>query len=174
MKKQTSFLALSLLLFALPLAAQEKPRLSPKTQATGSIAGKKITIDYGAPSVRGRKIMGELVPYGKVWRTGANEATTLTTESDLVIGTVNVPAGKYTLFTLPTAEGWTLIINRQTGQWGTNYDESQDLGRVPMKVVALKAPVETMNISIAGGADKKGTLKLAWENTEVSVPVQVK
>src|SRR6185503_15232723 len=125
-------LAVSLLLVFVTLSpAQNKEdkskRPSPPGTAEVSLKGKTITIDYSRPSMRGRKIMGELVPYDKVWRTGANEATTLTTPVDLNIGGTKVPAGKYTLWTLPSAGTWKLIINKQTGQWGTNYDEKTGL-----------------------------------------------
>src|SRR5437016_4741708 len=115
-------------------AQQDKSqRPSPPATAEITLKNKKITINYSRPSMKGRKIVGGLVPYGQVWRTGANEATTLTTESDLNIGGTNVPAGKYTLYTLPSEGTWKLIINKQTGQWGTVYDESKDLARVDLK-----------------------------------------
>ena len=112
--------------------------------------------------------MGALVPYGKVWRTGANAATTLKTEADLMIGTLHVPAGTYTLYTIPGETEWTLIVNKQNGQWGTNYDEAQDLGRVTMKVSPVKDTVETFVIGI-----DKSALSLTWENTRATVPVMV-
>jgi hypothetical protein len=116
--------------------------------------------------------MGGLVPYGKVWRTGANEATTLTTPIDLNIGGAKVPAGKYTLWTLPSAGTWKLIINKQTGQWGTQYDPSQDLVRVDMQKKALSAPVEQFTMSFDKQGDDKADLVMNWENTSVSVPVK--
>jgi hypothetical protein len=146
--------------------AEKKP-LSPPAKAEATIAGKKVTIDYSAPSVRGRKIYGDLVPYGQVWRTGANAATTLKTEADLLIGATKVPAGTYTLYTVPDQNGWKLIINKQTGQWGTDYDQAQDLGRVEMQTEKLNAPVETFKISIANGK-----LTIDWENTRATVDVK--
>jgi hypothetical protein len=171
--RKISILSLSLLLLAGVAVAEEakKPPLSPPAKAEGTVGGKKVTIDYSAPSKRGRVIMGELVPYGKVWRTGANAATTLTTAGDLMIGSVHVPAGTYTLYTMPGDKEWWLIINKQTGQWGTEYDEKQDLGRTKLNVKWLKAPVETFVIAIAPDGTNKATLKLTWENTELSVPV---
>ncbi|MEJ7714044.1 MAG: DUF2911 domain-containing protein [Pyrinomonadaceae bacterium] len=118
----------------------------------------------------GRKIMGELVPYGKVWRTGANDATTLITETDLTIGDLRVPAGTYTLYTLPGETEWKLIVNKKTGQWGTEYSEADDLGRVNLMAKKSSAPVEKFTISIEPASDG-GMLKMAWENTELSVPV---
>src|SRR5689334_18219457 len=146
-------------------------RPSPPGTAEVTLKGKTITIDYSRPSMRGRKIMGGLVPYGKVWRTGANEATTLTTPVDLNIGGTKVPAGKYTLWTLPSAGTWKLIINKQTGQWGTNYDPSQDLARVDMQKKALSAPVEQFTMSFAKQGGDKAELNMDWENTRVSVPI---
>ena len=171
-RKHFSLLLLIVLVISLPVFAQQ-PRLSPPAKASGEIGGKMISVDYSAPSMRGRKIMGDLVPFGAVWRTGANEATTLKTDADLMIGNLHVPAGTYTLFTIPGEKDWTLIVNKQTGQWGTRYDQTQDLGRVPMKVRAIDDPVETLLIAIEPGKDEKGALKLTWENTEATVPLMV-
>jgi hypothetical protein len=149
----------------------QKP--SPPKSAEMMLNGKKVLINYSAPSMRGRKIVGELVPYDKVWRTGANEATKLTTEADLMIGNVTVPKGTYTLWTLPTANGWKLIINKQTGQWGTQYDEKQDLARIDMQVGKTAAPVEQFLITLAPQG-KGGVLKLEWENTSAMVNITEK
>jgi len=143
--------------------------LSPPAHAQCTIKGKKVTVDYSAPSKRDRVIMGGLVPYGQVWRTGANAATTLKTEGDLTIGTLNVPAGTYTLYTIPGEKEWTLIVNKQNGQWGTDYDQKQDLGRVTMSVLKLDKTVEQFIIGVH--PDK---LTLTWENTEASVPLSMK
>ncbi|HUP49954.1 MAG TPA: DUF2911 domain-containing protein [Thermoanaerobaculia bacterium] len=167
-------LAAALCLVAAAATAQGQKPLSPPAKAEASIAGKKLTVDYNAPSKRGRVIMGELVPYGKVWRTGANSATTLSTEADLTIGGLNVPAGTYTLFTIPGEKEWTLIVNKQTGQWGTRYDQSQDLGRVKMTVNPVKETVETFVIDIKPGSGNEGVLRMRWENTEASVPLMVR
>lgn len=163
-----------LLLFASSSVAQAQQQASPRGSAEVTIDGKKISIDYGRPYAKGRKIMGGLVPYDQVWRTGANKATHLTTEADLMIGNLAVPKGTYTLFTLPSASGWKLIINKKTGQWGIPYKyEAEELGRVDMKVSTLKASVEQFTISLVatkGG----GTLKLEWETTSASVAFKVK
>lgn len=165
---------LSLALFAFPLFAQEgKKPLSPPAKAEATISGKQISIDYSAPSKRGRVIMGELVPYGNVWRTGANAATTLVTAADLMIGSLHVPAGKYTLYTIPGEKEWTLIVNKQTGQWGSDYDEAQDLGRVKMSVKALPEVTETFAIGLAGTKGSNGVLTFTWETTQASVPLMV-
>lgn len=156
-------------LAAAPATAQQGQPLSPPAKATASVGDHTVTVDYSSPRVRGRQIMGGLVPYGKVWRTGANAATTLTTSGDLTIGDLHVPAGKYTLYTIPGETEWTLIVNKQTGQWGTNYDQAQDLGRVPMKVAELDAPREEMTIAVTPGEAGKATLAIEWESTSATV-----
>ena len=153
--------------------AAKKPPASPPATAEASVDGKKISIKYSAPSMRGRKIMGELVPYDKVWRTGANAATILMTEADLKIGELMVPKGTYTLYTLPGQTEWKLIVSKQTGQWGTEYSEAQDLGRVTASVKQASAPVEMFAIKIDSAGGKNGVLKMMWETTEVSVPFTV-
>ena len=159
---------------AVPAMAQQKPPLSPPGQAAATIGAATITIDYARPSMRGRKIMGELVPYDKVWRTGANAATTLKTSAALEIGGTLVPAGTYTLYTLPGEKAWKLIINKQTGQWGTQYDQAQDLARVDLKVGATAAPVEQFVITLAGTGAAAGLLTMEWENTKLTIPFTVK
>src|SRR5271157_4536194 len=135
------------------MAAQQNKPASPPGEATLKFDdGKTVTIQYSRPSMRGRKIFGGLVPYGQVWRTGANAATSLKTNVDLTIGGANVPAGSYTLYTLPGADSWKLIINKQNGQWGTEYNKGQDLARVDMKVGQSSSPVEQFTISF----DKSG------------------
>jgi Protein of unknown function (DUF2911) len=166
------------MLIAVLAIAQQPPqdkskRPSPHDTASVTLKGKKISIDYGRPFLKGRKVGQELAPYGKVWRTGADEATTLTTEIDLNIGGINVPAGKYTLYTLPSEGTWKLIINKQTGQWGTKYDESQDLARVDMKKTELSQSVEQFTISFDKKGESTAELKLDWENTRVSVALKV-
>ncbi|MDQ3284018.1 MAG: DUF2911 domain-containing protein [Acidobacteriota bacterium] len=174
--RKITLAALTLLLTTAVAYAQHdagKKPLSPPAKATATFGGKKVTIDYSAPSKRNRAVMGALVPYGKVWRTGANAATTLTTETDLMIGSLHVPAGTYTLYTIPNEKNWTLIVNKQTGQWGTQYNEAQDLGRVKLDVKRVKTAVETFAIDLRRASDKKGTLSFTWENTQATVPVMV-
>ena len=137
------------------------------------IAGKKITIDYYAPSMHGRKIMGALVPYGEVWCTGANWATKITSPADLTMGSLKLPAGSYSIWTLPNQNEWTLIINKQTGQFHLNYDSSRDFGRTKMNLKTLTAPVETFKIDLRFDGGNKGTLALLWETTEASIPFTV-
>ena len=152
-------------------AQQDKSqRPSPPAQAQCKFAdGKTITVDYSSPRAKGRKIFGGLVPYGEVWRTGANEATTFVTGAEVTVGGKNIPAGSYTIFTVPTADKWTLIVNKKTGEWGIPYNyEAEELARVPMSVSKTPAPVENFTISF----DQSGggcTLQLSWENTQASV-----
>ncbi len=147
--------------------------LSPRDTARASVAGASLLVDYGRPRKRGREIFGNVVPWGQVWRTGANAATQLRTDRDLAFGSLTVPAGLYTLWTLPTASGWQLIINRQTGQWGTEFDAARDVGRVPMTVCALADPVESFTISIeAQGAG--GVLAVTWDRTRAQIPFTVR
>ena len=151
---------------------------SPPATSTVTIAGKKITVDYYAPSAHGpEKIMGELVPYDEVWCTGANIATGITTEADLQIGGLKLPKGKYSIWTLPTEKDWTLIINKESGQFHLDYRPSFDFGRTKMNVKTLNDPVETFRIDLRSdspnGGGNKGTLAIVWEKTEASVPITV-
>jgi hypothetical protein len=154
--------------------AQQKPLLSPRDSTFLYLEAKKIVVDYGRPSMRGRNIMGGLVPWNKVWRTGANEATTLRIDTSLIIGPgVPLQRGAYTLWTLPSEKGWKLIINKETGQWGTRYRESQDYARFDMKVDKLKKPVEQFTIILEETGNTSGLLKMMWENTLVSTPFMI-
>jgi Protein of unknown function (DUF2911) len=151
------------------------PRPSPAAKADCSFAdGKTIHVDYSSPRMRGRKIFGGLVPYGEVWRAGANEATTFVTTSALSVGGKDVPAGSYTLFAIPTPDAWTLIVSKKTGEWGEPYPgESEDFARVAMKASKLSAPVENFTIAF----DREGdacTLRLDWETTRASVQISEK
>ncbi len=150
------------------------PLKSPRGSADVALDGKKITVDYGRPYMRGRKIMGGLVPYGQVWRTGANAATGFVTQTDITVGGVAVPKGSYTLYTLPSADGWKLIINKQTGQWGTEYDQSKDLARIDIKKEKLNATLDQFTISFDKKGDDKAEMIFDWENTRISVPIAVK
>jgi len=160
------------LFFLTSFASGQEP-LSPPARASVTIAGKKVTIAYSSPRIRERKIMGGLVPYGQWWRTGADNATTLQTDADLDIGGLKVPKGIYTIYTLPGATEWQLIVNKQTGQWGTEYNQRQDLGRVKMKLAQTPALVDSFKIDLSSSGGNKGLLKMAWERTEVSVPFVV-
>jgi hypothetical protein len=149
-------------------------QLSPRDTARASIGGAPVWIDYSRPSRRGRDIFGALEPWNKVWRTGANAATQLNTPVDLVIGGATVPAGKYTLWTLPTQSGWKLIINMQSGQWGTEYHQEQDLARVDAKVETLGTPVEQFVIAFEPAGAAPSMITFTWDRTRYSVPVSKK
>lgn len=145
---------------------------SPLDSVTGTVGAAQVAVVYSRPSMRGRTVWGgTLVPYNAIWRTGANAATTLRTSADLLIGGTRVPAGSYTLFTMPGANQSQLVISKQTGQWGTDYHAEQDLARVPLTAVALNAPVEQFTIALepAGSA---AHLVMRWGNRQLSVPVQ--
>ena len=151
-----------------------KPLPSPPAQAAVVLAGKHISINYNSPFMRGRKIFGELVPFDQVWRTGANPATTLKTEANLEVGGAMVPAGTYTLYTLPSTGTSKQIINKQTAQWGTVYNQPQDLVRVDMKKATLPGPQEKMSISFEHTHGAATELHVRWETTDVWVPVEAK
>ena len=148
-----------------------KPFPSPRKLAEADLKGTKLVVSYGAPSVKGRKIMGGVVPYTEWWRTGANEATAFQTTGDVMIGNVKVPAGKYTLVTLPSEGQWQLVICKHTGQWGTERHEADDLGKVPMMKVTLPSSQEVMSISFEKTSGAKTMMHIRWEKTDVSVPV---
>jgi hypothetical protein len=154
-------------------AQQDKSkRPSPPASAKCELAGgKSVTVDYSSPRAKGRKVFGGIVPYGEVWRAGANEATTFVTTADLMVGGQHVPAGSYTLFTIPNQDKWTLIISKKTGEWGVPYPGADsDLTRVDMKVSAASGAVENFTIAFDKGA-KGCTLRMEWENTRASVDI---
>jgi hypothetical protein len=170
-------LCLSLSFLATQASCQSDKSKRPSPPATASCAladGKTITVDYSSPRVKGRKIFGELEPYGKVWRAGANEATTFVTTADLKIGGKDVPAGDYTVFAIPNPDSWTLIISKKTGEWGLAYPgPGEDQARVEMKVSKLPSLVENFTIAF----DKGGsgcTMRMEWETTRASVEVAKK
>ena len=165
----------SMLATAAGYSAEQEKRASPHEQVSAIIGGKKIKIEYGRPLKKGRSIFGggdPLVPFGAVWRTGADEATTITTDGDLTIGTVKVPKGTYALFTIPGEKEWTLVINKVAKQWGSfKHDPKQDLGRTPMTVSAAAAPVEQFTITVEVPGKKTGTLKMSWDTTVAAVAI---
>jgi hypothetical protein len=158
-------------LAALTTAFATRPlgQLSVRDTARATVGGAEVWVDYSRPMKRGREIFGNVVPWNTPWRTGANAATQFNTSADLVVGGATVPAGKYTLWTLPTPTGWLLIINKQTGQWGTEYHAEQDLVRVDAKVETLAAPVEQFVIAF-----EPTSITFTWDRTKVSVPVAQK
>ena len=150
-------------------AASAQPQAvlpSPAATASVTVAGGTIDIRYNSPQMRGRKIMGGLVPYGKVWRTGANPATTLITSVPLKFGSLLVPAGTHTLYSLPSADTWQLILNNQTGQWGLTYNQGMDLGRIPMQSKPMAAPQEGMSLSFENTTPTSTELQMRWETTD--------
>jgi len=170
MKKQISLLTVMLVaLFAVSAYAQKdkSKRPSPPAKAEGTIDGVKVVIDYSAPSVKGRKIFGGLQPYGQVWRTGANEATSFEIDKNIKVEGKELPKGKYTLYSIPGEKEWTVIFNKQTGQWGTEYTESSDALRVTVKTEKTASLVEQLNIAIKGNK-----IVISWENSQFAVNVK--
>ena len=183
MKRALTTVLLIAVAAALGVAQEQKkgekkgPPLSPPASTSVTINGKTIAIKYSAPSMRGRKIFdgaGALQPDNTIWRAGANEATALHTDADLDIGGLAVPKGDYTLFVWLDPQQWKLVVNKQTGQFGTEYHQEQDLGRVPMTMSKPPAPIETYKMTLSGTGGNKGKLQLEWENVIASVPITVK
>lgn len=176
MQKRIALAAFAILFTAAAFAQMGGgSRPSPAASATCDLGGgKTVKTDYSSPRMKGRKIFGDLVPYGQVWRTGANEATTFVASADVAVGGKSVPAGSYTIFTVPNADKWTLIVNKKTGEWGIPYKyESDELARVDMKVSKLPSPVE--NFTIAFDKSAHGcTMRIDWETTRASVDISAK
>jgi hypothetical protein len=172
MQKRIALLTALIFSFTIFASCQgNKP--SPAASASCDLGGgKTVKSDYSSPRMKGRKVYGGLVPYGEVWRTGANEATTFVASSDISVGGKSIPAGNYTIFTVPNADKWTLIVNKKTGEWGIPYKyESDELARVDMKVSKLPSPVENFTI----GYQKSGggcTMNIDWETTRASVDIK--
>jgi len=163
-------LLFAVLFFSVSGYSQKSPpnRPSPPATASGKIGNAKITVNYGSPSVKGRKIWGELVPYGQVWRAGANEATTFETDKDVTVEGKNLPVGKYAFFTIPGEKEWTIIFNKVPDQWGAfKYDQSQDALRVMAKPRKTAAFTERLVYEVTD----KGIV-LRWENMEVPVAIK--
>ena len=179
MRRRVVILTLLVLVLATVCSAQmggdKSQRPSPPASVSCDLGGgKTIKTDYSSPRMRGRTIYGDLVPYGRVWRTGANEATTFVTSADVLVGGATVPAGSYTIFTIPNPDKWTLIISKGTGEWGTEYPgPDKDLARVEIKVSKLPSSVE--NFTIAYDKSASGcTLQMDWETTRASVEISAK
>ena len=169
--KKTIFLTLATAFVTSGLIAQEKA--SPATTATGKVGGATITINYSSPAVKGREIWGGLVPYDKVWRAGANEATTLETDKEIKIEGKTLPPGKYSLFAKPGKDEWTIILNSQTGQWGikrggeANRDPANDVVSVNVKPKKSSSMTERLTYEVNNGG-----IALKWENLEVPVAIK--
>jgi hypothetical protein len=183
-KLKTTLVIATIIATAFPLMAQHK-RVSPHETITAEIDGAKISIVYGRPYTKdpktgeARKVWGKLVPFGKVWRTGADEATLLITDQPIVLGTATISAGTNSLFTLPVESGTSkLIINKKTGQWGIPYkekeEEQNELARVDLQKAALDKPVDQFTMAVEKNPAGGGVIKLTWESTEYSVPFTVK
>lgn len=173
MNKITSSIFAFLFIFIVPVVVHAQDdkadRPSPPAQATGTIDGTSITINYSQPSVKGRTIFGGVEPYGKVWRTGANEATTIEVDGDVLIEGELLPEGRYALFTIPEeSEAWTVIFNKVADQWGAfKYDESQDALRVQVS----PEEASTMNEKLTFDITESGEVSLMWSDTQVSFSV---
>ena len=152
----------------------QRPRASPHESVSGSAGGADLAITYGRPYMRGRVIFGSLVPFGRVWCPGADEATVLTSSKPITIGgALQVPAGPHTIWMLPTADAWTLIVSREPSGFHTRYHEDADLGRVPLDKRTLDAPVEQLTFTFRKAGDNAGAIVMSWEQTEVSAPFTV-
>jgi hypothetical protein len=152
----------------------QRQRVSPHENVSATIGGAKLTITYGRPYMRGRTIFGALVPYGRVWCPGADEATVLDSTRPLEIEELDVPAGPHTIWVLPTADAWTLVVSKEPSGFHTRYNESADLGRVPLHKRTLDGDVEQLTFAIDGNpAGSGGTIRMMWEKTEVSVPFRI-
>jgi len=173
-------LVAAMLVTALPVLAQQK-RVSPHETISSVIDGDRVTIVYGRPYLKDpksgepRKIWGGLVPNGEVWRLGADESTLLLTQKTILFGETAVPAGAYSLFLLPQADGSAkLIISKQIGDWGAyQYSEKQDVARIDLKKEALEKAADQLTIAISKNTPAGGILKISWENTQFSVPFTV-
>ena len=183
-KLKSTLIITAMLVSALPLMAQRQ-RVSPHETISSTIDGDKVTLVYGRPYSKDpktgeiRKIWGTLVPFGKVWRTGADEATLLTTEQPIVLGGTEIPSGTYSLFTMPAADGTAkLIVNKKTGQWGIPYKEqseaTNELARIDLKKDTLDKTVDQFTMVIQPNPSGGGTLQMMWETTQYSVPFTIK
>lgn len=173
--RTTAIIVAAVVVLGLAPAAEEdqRPRVSPHESVSGTVGGASISITYGRPYMKGRRIFGGLVPYGIVWCPGADEATVLDSNRDLESGTLRVPAGPHTIWMLPTADAWTLIISKEPSGFHTRYHPELDLGRIPLEKRALAAPVEQLTFEIRETDATHGTLAMRWETTEVSMPFTV-
>ncbi|MEO7353504.1 MAG: DUF2911 domain-containing protein, partial [Gemmatimonadales bacterium] len=148
--------------------------LSVRDTARATIGAATLLVDYGRPLARGRTILGNVVPFGEVWRTGANAATQFTTSSAITIGGLEVAPGTYTLWTLPTAGGAQLIVNKQSKQWGTEYHAEQDLGKAAVTTEKLSAPVEKFTMSVVPLSATTGNLVIEWDTFRWTAPIVIR
>jgi hypothetical protein len=159
------------------LAAAERQsgqqQLSVRDTVRASIGAATFAVDYGRPQARGRKLLGNVIDYDRVWRTGANAATQFTTSVPITLAGLSLPAGTYTLWTVPHVSGVDLIVNRQTGQWGTEYRRAQDLGKARMQTDSTATPAERFTISIEARDPRHGKLVMAWGTFRWTAPIEV-
>lgn len=170
----TRFLFAAILLLGITFSAEAqagKPK-SPSVTASHTVDGLTIDINYNAPSIRGRKVWGALVPNGKVWRTGANSATTFSVNKDVLINGKELAAGKYALFTIPNDGEWTIIFNKEANQWGAySYDSGQDALRITTKTGTAPTFTEQMTFKVGDNDENIGTVSFLWENLKTSFNV---
>jgi Protein of unknown function (DUF2911) len=179
MRRTVLSMAAALLIAAVGIAASTQKTTpvhpgkggSPHVRTDWTVDGANISIEYGRPFLKGRP-EAQVMPPGKEWRTGADEATTLKTDKPLKFGTLTVPAGAVTLYTVPGDKEWQLVVSKRTGQWGIPYPAGQDLGRVPMKVTKASTPVEQLTISV-DDTPAGGVLRVEWGTASASVPFTV-
>lgn len=148
--------------------------MSPRDTVRATIGGASFLVDYSRPLQRGRKLIGGVIPFGYIWRTGANAATQFSTSAPITFAGMQLPAGTYTLWTIPKPDGATLIVNKQTGQWGTSYDARQDLGRAALQVDSVAAPAEKFTIAIDSTDKSRGTMSFSWGTFRWTAPIEVK
>ena len=174
-RRETFRQAAAICLAASLAKAQEPNRKSPHETTSIDLDGKKISITYGRPSLKGRKMLGEENPYGKVWRLGADEATKITVNSNTVInGALELPPGSYSLFAIPYADHWTMIVNKVADQWGAfKYEQSEDLGRFDLKTKHLDSPVEEFKITLTKEGNNVAQATFAWGDTSVSTTLKM-
>src|SRR5215470_12690575 len=172
MRRNITFAFLSILVLGLFATAQQDKTKRPSPPASAQCKfsdGKTINVEYSSPRAKGRKIFGGLVPYGEIWRTGANDATTFVTNANLAAEGKDIPAGNYTIFTIPAQDKWTLIVNKHTGEWGVPYKyQSEELARLPMQASSSSSPVENFTISFNQGGGTC-TMQISWESTQASI-----
>jgi hypothetical protein len=175
---------ITLLTFSAAMLAQEGQQQAPAKSKGGkasphatvslALSGKKIAVTYGRPSKKGRQIFGGLVPSGQVWRTGADEATVLETEGDIMLGSLHVPKGSYSVFTIPGDKEWTLILNKEVNQWGAfKYNQAADFGRTTMKVQKASAPVEQFTITLHKRGNTEADLRMAWDDVVATATIMM-
>lgn len=150
------------------------PQPSPSATLTQTVGLTEVTVEYSRPSLRGREGFGKLVPYGKLWRTGANASTKITFSDDVKLGGEDIPAGKYALYTIPGESEWTIVVHKNLTHWGTGgYVEAEDLARFQVKSMELPMTFETFSIDVHSFQDNTASISIMWENTGVSIPLEV-